>query len=103
MCTSSALCFPSGKGSSHACDRNVKFRFAGRRAMNKKNRNKSMDFEHSQKGKVLQKRLIAFMDQHIFPNEQGFFRESEEVEPWKVPPVLEEAREKGKAAGLWNL
>src|SRR5258706_287592 len=99
MCTSSALCFPSGKGSTHACDRNVKFRFAGRRDMNKKNRDKSMDFEHSQKVKDLQKRLIAFMDQHIYPNEQRFFREAEEVGPWKVAPVLEEVKDKGKAVG----
>ncbi|MFL6580612.1 MAG: acyl-CoA dehydrogenase family protein, partial [Burkholderiales bacterium] len=62
-----------------------------------------MDFEHSQKVKDLQKRLTAFMDEHIYPNEPRFFREAEEVGPMKVAPVIEEVKQKGKAAGLWNL
>jgi acyl-CoA dehydrogenase len=62
-----------------------------------------MYFEHSQKVKDLQKRLLAFMDEHIYPNEARFFRETEEVGPWKVAPVVEEVKVKGKAAGLWNL
>ena len=62
-----------------------------------------MDFEHSQKVKDLQKRLSAFMDEHIYPNEGRFFREAEEVGPMKVAPVIEEIKLKGKAAGLWNL
>ena len=36
-----------------------------------------MDFEHSQKVKDLQKRLLSFMDEHIYPNEARFFCESE--------------------------
>ena len=63
----------------------------------------SVDFEHSQKVKDLQKRLSAFMDEHIYPNEERFFREAEEVGPMKVAPVIEEVKLKGKAAGLWNL
>ena len=62
-----------------------------------------MDFEHPQKVKDLQKRLLSFMDEHIYPNEQRFFREAEEVGPWKVAPVIEEVKVKGKASGLWNL
>ena len=62
-----------------------------------------MDFEHSQKVKDLQKRLGAFMDEHIYPNEERYFREAEEVGPLKVAPVIEEVKSKGKAAGLWNL
>ncbi|MEO8158104.1 MAG: acyl-CoA dehydrogenase family protein [Betaproteobacteria bacterium] len=62
-----------------------------------------MDFEHSQKVKDLQKRLAAFMDEHIYPNEARFFREAEEVGPMQVAPVIEEVKAKGKAAGLWNL
>jgi len=62
-----------------------------------------MDFEYSQKVKDLQARVSAFMDEHIYPNEQRFFREVEEVGPWKVPPVFEELKPKAKALGLWNL
>ena len=62
-----------------------------------------MDFEHSKKVKDLQKRLAAFMDEHIYPNEARLFREAEEVGPLQVAPVIEEVKKKGKAAGLWNL
>src|SRR5258708_9848804 len=62
-----------------------------------------MDFEHSQKVKDLQKRLSSFMDEHIYPNEERFFREAEEVGPMQVAPTIEEVKVKGKAAGLWNL
>jgi acyl-CoA dehydrogenase len=62
-----------------------------------------VDFEHSQKVKDLQKRLLAFMDEHIYPNEARFFREAEEVGPLQVAPVIEEVKKKGNAAGLWNL
>ena len=36
-----------------------------------------MDFEYSPRVKEMQARLIAFMDEHIYPNEQ---RHHEEVE-----------------------
>src|SRR6195256_1585296 len=62
-----------------------------------------MDFEHSQKVKDLQKCLSSFMDEHIYPNEQSFFREAEEVGPMQVAPTIEEVKVKGKAAGLGNL
>ena len=37
-----------------------------------------MDFEPSAKVKELQKRLCAFMDEHIYPNEQRFYKEIEQ-------------------------
>ncbi|HYD97455.1 MAG TPA: acyl-CoA dehydrogenase, partial [Noviherbaspirillum sp.] len=36
-----------------------------------------MDFQYSDKVKDLQKRLNAFMDEHIYPNEAKFFGEIE--------------------------
>jgi acyl-CoA dehydrogenase len=48
-------------------------------------------------------RLEAFMDAHIYPNEDRFFRESEQCGAWAVQPVVEELKSKAKAAGLWNL
>jgi acyl-CoA dehydrogenase len=61
-----------------------------------------MNFEFSPKGTDLQKRLHAFMDEHIYPNEQRF---DEEVERnrWKPTKVIEELKPKARAAGLWNL
>ena len=51
----------------------------------------------------LEARLNAFMDEFIYPNEARHMRESEELGPWKVQPVIEELKARAKAAGLWNL
>ena len=47
--------------------------------------------------------LEAFMDTHIYPNEERFFRESSELGPWSVWPVVEELKPLAREAGLWNL
>ena len=60
-------------------------------------------YEFSPKVQDLQKRLVAFMDEHIYPNEKRYYREAEELGPWKVAPILEELKPKARAAGLWNL
>ncbi|MEZ5649878.1 MAG: acyl-CoA dehydrogenase family protein [Burkholderiaceae bacterium] len=62
-----------------------------------------MPFDPSPKIQELQKRLLAFMDEHIYPNEQRHADEAEELGPWKVYPVVEELKPKARAAGLWNL
>ena len=36
-----------------------------------------MNFEYSDKVKELQRRLHAFMDEHIYPNEARFYQEIE--------------------------
>ena len=51
----------------------------------------------------LEERLLAFMATHIYPNEERFYRESEDLGPWKVQPVIEELKPLARAAGLWNL
>ncbi len=43
------------------------------------------------------------MDRHVYPNEDRFYREAEELGPWKVFPVVEELKPKAKEEGLWNL
>jgi acyl-CoA dehydrogenase len=60
-------------------------------------------FELSARARDAKIRLEAFMDSHIYPNEDRFFRESEECGAWAVQPVVEELKPKAKAAGLWNL
>src|SRR3954454_6968511 len=62
-----------------------------------------MILETSEKTKALQIRLLAFMDERIYPNEERFYRESEEGGAWVVQPVIEELKPKARAAGLWNL
>ena len=62
-----------------------------------------MAFEPSLKVQALQKRLVAFMDEHVYPNEQRHAEEAESLGPWQVYPVVEDLKPKARAAGLWNL
>jgi acyl-CoA dehydrogenase len=43
------------------------------------------------------------MDRHVYPNEERFYKEAEELGPWKVYPVVEELKPKARSEGLWNL
>jgi acyl-CoA dehydrogenase len=62
-----------------------------------------MDFEFSDKTKYLQKKLLAFMDEHIYPNEGRFYEQLNTGDRWKVIPLIEELKPKARAEGLWNL
>ena len=61
-----------------------------------------MNFEFSEKSRDLQLRLRAFMDEHIYPNEQRFQQEIDR-DRWKPTRIVEELKPKARAAGLWNL
>jgi acyl-CoA dehydrogenase len=66
-----------------------------------------MDFQYSPKVKELQARLIAFMDEHIYPNEKVFFGEiaanRQAGDVWIPTKIVEQLKAKARAAGLWNL
>src|SRR5215475_10427431 len=62
-----------------------------------------MNFEFSDKIKYLQKKLSAFMDEHIYPNEGTFYEQLNTGDRWKVIPLIEELKPKARAEGLWNL
>ncbi len=62
-----------------------------------------MDFEYSAKTKDLLKRVGAFMDEHVYPNEKKFHDEVAEGDRWQPTKLMEELKLKAKAAGLWNL
>jgi len=66
-----------------------------------------MNFDYSDKVKGLQARLLAFMDAHIYPNEQRFFEEiaanRSKGNAWVPTELVEELKPKARAAGLWNL
>jgi acyl-CoA dehydrogenase len=61
-----------------------------------------MNFDHSSKVKDFQQRLVAFMDEHIYPNEARYHHEIEQNR-WQPLKVIEELKPKARAAGLWNL
>ncbi|MFN5882735.1 MAG: acyl-CoA dehydrogenase family protein, partial [Burkholderiales bacterium] len=66
-----------------------------------------MDFEYSPKVKEMRQRLLAFMDQHIYPNEERFHEEVEANRragnAWVPTQVVEELKPLARKAGLWNL
>lgn len=61
-----------------------------------------MNFEFGDKVRDLQRRLQAFLDEHIYPNEQRFYDEIEQNR-WSPTRIIEELKPKARAAGLWNL
>ena len=63
-----------------------------------------MNFEYSDKVEALRGRLMAFMDEFVYPNEETYRREIDEAEDrWALPPILEALKAEARAAGLWNL
>lgn len=51
----------------------------------------------------LRDRLVAFMDEHIYPNEHELLKPPPEAERWAPRPLAMRLMEKAKAQGLWNL
>ncbi len=66
-----------------------------------------MEFGFSSKMQDLQRRVSAFMDEHVYPNEARFHAEIAENRrqgnAWRPTRVIEELKQKAQALGLWNL
>ncbi|MGE0667634.1 MAG: acyl-CoA dehydrogenase family protein [Sphingomonadales bacterium] len=62
-----------------------------------------MDFEFSDKVQQLQERVRSFIYEHVIPAEKVYARQVEEGGRWCAPAVMEELKDKAKAAGLWNM
>ena len=62
-----------------------------------------MDFDYSAKVQSLRSRLLAFMDERVYPNEARYDRETGGADRWRPTPVVEELKAKARAVGLWNL
>lgn len=64
-----------------------------------------MEFLYSAKVKELQTKLTNFMEEHVYPNEKVYEQQLNELENrWSaVPQVMEDLKDKAKAASLWNL
>ncbi len=61
-------------------------------------------FEFSEKSRKLQTKLLAFMDEQIYPNESCYTGQLHDAENRFAPvPLMDELKEKAIAAGLWNL
>ena len=62
-----------------------------------------MDFEYSPRVQELRKKLAAFMEEYIYPNEGKYHGHVRGPKRWEPVPVIEELKPKARAAGLWNL
>ena len=61
-----------------------------------------MDFTLSERETYFRDRVKAFIDAEIAPRNHEYHQQAHEGERWKVIPVIEEVKQKAKAAGLWN-
>ena len=66
-----------------------------------------MNFDYTPKVQDLQARLLAFMDQHIYPNEARYHEEIAENRAkgnaWVPLQLIEDLKPLARQAGLWNL
>jgi acyl-CoA dehydrogenase len=66
-----------------------------------------MDFGYDAKTLDLRKRLLAFMDERVFPAEAVLAEQVEAAvqrgHPWERTPVTEELKAEARSRGLWNL
>nr|MBF0683731.1 acyl-CoA dehydrogenase family protein [Pseudomonas sp.] len=66
-----------------------------------------MDFDYSPKVEALRERLLGFMNEHIYPNEERFHEEMaanrKAGDPWQPIELIEELKPLARQAGLWNL
>ena len=66
-----------------------------------------MEFEYSDRCKDYLKRVSEFMDAYVYEGYETYRRQHEEFGPgegrWKIPPIIEELKDKAKEAGLWNM
>jgi acyl-CoA dehydrogenase len=62
-----------------------------------------MDFTPSPKTVDMSEKLRAFMDKHIYPNEQRYSLEIGSGDRWQPVQLIEDLKAKAKKEGLWNL
>ncbi|MFI6578172.1 acyl-CoA dehydrogenase family protein [Nocardiopsis sp. NPDC050513] len=63
-----------------------------------------MDFTFDEETERLRARLLAFMDDHVYPAESVLEAQlADRDHPWATAPVVRELQEKARAQGLWNL
>ena len=62
-----------------------------------------MNFDYTPKVQDLRKKLAAFMDEQIYPNEHRWHEHVRSERRWEPVPVIDELKPRARAAGLWNL
>ncbi|MEI7293719.1 acyl-CoA dehydrogenase family protein [Paraburkholderia tropica] len=66
-----------------------------------------MNFDYTPKVQALREKLLAFFDEHIYPNESVYHEEVERNRAagnaWVPTEIVEKLKVKAREAGLWNL
>ena len=68
-----------------------------------------MDFQPSEKSQAYLEKLKAFMDEHVYPQEQAIIEVNRRLNEhgdwtkWQVPAAIPALKAKAKEQGLWNL
>ncbi|QCK85954.1 acyl-CoA dehydrogenase [Phreatobacter aquaticus] len=64
-----------------------------------------MDFSMSERQRYWRDRVVAFMNQHVYPAVPTFDAQTEAfgADRWQIAPVLEDLKAKARKEGLWNL
>jgi len=63
-----------------------------------------MNFEYCEKVAALLAQVEAFMDEHIYPNEEAYYHFIHDHKNlWQEWPGMEALKDKARAEGLWNL
>jgi acyl-CoA dehydrogenase len=62
-----------------------------------------MDFAESPKTVDFKQRLQAFMEEHVYPNEQAYAEELNSGDRWQPIDLIEQLKAKARSEGLWNL
>ena len=62
-----------------------------------------MPYQFSDEGLAIHAEVRRFLDEYIYPNEQRYYAELEEVGPDGYPSVLDELKAEAMLRGLWNL
>ncbi|MDO8704378.1 MAG: acyl-CoA dehydrogenase family protein [Sulfuricaulis sp.] len=65
-----------------------------------------MDFNHSERARLLVGQVERFMQERILPNVQTYEDQlvhSDDYRQWRIPPIMEQLKAEAKAIGLWNL
>jgi acyl-CoA dehydrogenase len=66
-----------------------------------------MNFDYTPKVQALREKLLAFFDEHIYPNEPAFAaevaRNRQTGNAWVPTELIETLKQRARDAGLWNL
>ncbi len=62
-----------------------------------------MDFQYTPKVEALRKRVAAFMEEHVYPNDRAWWEHTRGPRRWEPVPLVETLKDKARGAGLWNL